>query len=324
MSQLFFMLKSVLEPEGRPGRQWTCWCAIHRPQAPPDADPLLKNIIIMEFEFERDKYNPLYPPPSTKPPTGTDSGGSGKTSTGDSAGGSTDDSQETLMSLPGTVHGEGSTPSLTTATSPFPKPLDGESEATSPPDEVAVAPDALHQMQQQQQAKKQKEEIVEWQQSVEDIIESTTSASKPLPALERLRRMAYGDAGSAATTSATADTLTTVQSGPGSVTRTRRGRGSTNTAGRGVGMMDVFAVMAQINEQLGAASDLETFLKVLVGVIKDLTQFHRVLAYQFDEMWNGKVVAELVDWSVTQDLYRGLHFPAADIPAQVNIWNTIH
>ncbi|KAF7346045.1 ATP-binding cassette transporter [Mycena sanguinolenta] len=84
----------------------------------------------------------------------------------------------------------------------------------------------------------------------------------------------------------------------------------------GVGMMDVFAVMAQINEQLGDAPDLTAFLQVVVGVIKDLSQFHRVLVYQFDEAWNGQVVAELLDWSKTKDLYRGLHFPAADIPAQ--------
>ncbi|GAV99891.1 phytochrome-like protein [Lentinula edodes] len=71
-----------------------------------------------------------------------------------------------------------------------------------------------------------------------------------------------------------------------------------------------------INEQLGDAPDLDTFLKVTVGVIKDLTQFHRVLVYQFDEVWNGQVVAELVDWSMTHDLYKGLHFPAGDIPAQ--------
>ncbi len=83
-------------------------------------------------------------------------------------------------------------------------------------------------------------------------------------------------------------------------------------------MMDVFAVMGQINEQLGAAPDLETFLKVTAGVVKDLTQFHRVLLYQFDEAWNGQVVAELVDWNQTHDLYRGLHFPSTDIPAQVS------
>ena len=81
--------------------------------------------------------------------------------------------------------------------------------------------------------------------------------------------------------------------------------------------MDVFAIMAQINEQLGAVTSLNIFLKVVVGILKDLTQFHRVLVYQFDETWNGQVVAELVDWNQTRDLYMGLHFPASDIPAQV-------
>ncbi|KZP05210.1 Fph type histidine kinase [Athelia psychrophila] len=81
-------------------------------------------------------------------------------------------------------------------------------------------------------------------------------------------------------------------------------------------MMDVFAVMTQINEQLDAVPDLEQFLKVVAGVIKDLSQFHRVMVYQFDELWNGQVVAELVDWNQTHDLFQGLHFPASDIPAQ--------
>lgn len=135
----------------------------------------------------------------------------------------------------------------------------------------------------------------------DDIIASTTTYSKPIPALERLRRMAQ--------TKPLAET-----------TRSRRQgkRGHMNSPSKGsVGMMDVFAVVSQINEQLGAAEDLLSFLNVLVGVIKDLTQFHRVMTYQFDESWSGIVVAELVDWSKVQDLYRGLHFPASDIPAQV-------
>lgn len=81
--------------------------------------------------------------------------------------------------------------------------------------------------------------------------------------------------------------------------------------------MDVFSVLAQVNDQFAAAPDLEAFLKVVVGVIKDLCQFHRVLMYQFDESWNGQVVAELVDWNQTHDLFKSLHFPASDIPAQV-------
>jgi light-regulated signal transduction histidine kinase (bacteriophytochrome) len=80
--------------------------------------------------------------------------------------------------------------------------------------------------------------------------------------------------------------------------------------------MDVFAVLGQINEQLGGAPDLETFLKICVGVVQDLCRFHRVLLYQFDESYNGQVVAELVEWGKTTDLFKGLMFPAADIPAQ--------
>lgn len=85
--------------------------------------------------------------------------------------------------------------------------------------------------------------------------------------------------------------------------------------------------MSQVNEQLGAASDLDTFLKSVVGLIKDITQFHCVLVYQFDENWNGQIVTELVDWNHTHDLRRVLHFPASDIPAQVGqlyIVSTFH
>lgn len=61
--------------------------------------------------------------------------------------------------------------------------------------------------------------------------------------------------------------------------------------------MDVFQVLTQVTEQLSRAEDLGTFLKVVVGIIQELTGFHRVMIYQFDEMWNGQVVAELVDWT---------------------------
>ncbi|TKA82828.1 hypothetical protein B0A55_01047 [Friedmanniomyces simplex] len=80
--------------------------------------------------------------------------------------------------------------------------------------------------------------------------------------------------------------------------------------------MEVFNIMSQVQEQLAAAPNLEEFLKVLVGVIKELTGFHRVMIYQFDSSWNGRVVTELVDRRATKDLYKGLNFPASDIPKQ--------
>ncbi|KAL8725910.1 MAG: hypothetical protein Q9181_006238 [Wetmoreana brouardii] len=80
--------------------------------------------------------------------------------------------------------------------------------------------------------------------------------------------------------------------------------------------MEVFNIMSQVQEQLANASDLEAFLKILVGVVKELTGFHRVMIYQFDQAWNGRVVTELVDPRATKDLYKGLNFPASDIPKQ--------
>ncbi|KAF2641068.1 putative phytochrome-like histidine kinase PHY1p [Massarina eburnea CBS 473.64] len=80
--------------------------------------------------------------------------------------------------------------------------------------------------------------------------------------------------------------------------------------------MEVFNIMSQVQEQLAAAPTLETFLKVLVGVVKELNGFHRVMIYQFDQASNGRVVTELVDPRATKDLFKGLNFPASDIPKQ--------
>ncbi|KAI1502102.1 hsp90-like protein [Biscogniauxia marginata] len=82
------------------------------------------------------------------------------------------------------------------------------------------------------------------------------------------------------------------------------------------GAMQVFDMMSQVQEQLSSAPNLERFLKILVGIVKELTGFHRVMMYQFDAAFNGKVVTELVDPTQTRDLYHGLHFPASDIPRQ--------
>ncbi|KXJ85119.1 putative cyanobacterial phytochrome B [Microdochium bolleyi] len=82
------------------------------------------------------------------------------------------------------------------------------------------------------------------------------------------------------------------------------------------GAMQVVDIMSQVQEQLAAAPNLEKFLKTLVGIVTELTGFHRVMIYQFDAAFNGKVVTELVDPAHTRDLYYGLHFPASDIPKQ--------
>ncbi|CUS12986.1 unnamed protein product [Tuber aestivum] len=124
--------------------------------------------------------------------------------------------------------------------------------------------------------------------SEQDLLESTLSGSKPL----RVLRHARGQRGQ-------------------------------------VAAMEVFNLMSQIQgsssnpfrgityeEQFSSASTLDVFLRVVVGIIKELTGFHRVMIYRFDEVWNGQVVTELVDPRATKDLYKGLNFPASDIPKQ--------
>ncbi|KAF8909011.1 hypothetical protein CPB84DRAFT_1813256 [Gymnopilus junonius] len=269
------------EPDAVDGKRlWTCWCAIHRA-----GGPAASSLIIMEFELERDSLNPLYPPilSSSMPTSGINSPSSSgpeglEVSTTPDLVSDRQHSPETGsdQSTAGKSSNTGSTPSLLDANSPS----------------------LVHGM----------EGDEKWLPTDEEIIESTTSRSKPPERLRRLTREAtsYGNA---------AQPINLVRN-----TKPNR-RAARSAIARGhsaAGMMDVFAVMAQINEQLGAAPDLDTLLKVVVGVIKDLTQFHRVMVYQFDELWNGQVMAELVDWSQSHDLFKGLHFPASDIPAQVH------
>ncbi|KAL1849739.1 hypothetical protein Plec18167_005273 [Paecilomyces lecythidis] len=80
--------------------------------------------------------------------------------------------------------------------------------------------------------------------------------------------------------------------------------------------MKVFNMLSQVQEQLANAPTLDALVNVLAGIVKELTGFHRVMIYQFDSSWNGLVVAEIVDPKASKDLYKGLRFPASDIPKQ--------
>ncbi|KAJ7578685.1 hypothetical protein C8J56DRAFT_968782 [Mycena floridula] len=287
-----FLLTGLGEPvdngDSSARRSWTCWCAVHRP---PMSNKKGLNLIIMEFELERDTLNPLYPPLIIPVPQG---------STSRESHNSTDSSSSTLVTK--------STKSELSEVAAISAP-DSPSTSVVERLDLGVTPSSFQGLEGEE----------DWIPSAEDIMESTISRSKPLPALERLRR-ANRPIGSAIPADGETPKPRRVQR-----RSTLASDGSADSGrGSGVGIMNVFDVMAQINEQLGAAPDLDSFLHVLVGVIKDLTQFHRVMVYQFDEIWNGQVVAELVDWSVTHDLYRGLWFPAADIPAQARQLYTIN
>ncbi|WP_293787021.1 SpoIIE family protein phosphatase [uncultured Aeromicrobium sp.] len=70
------------------------------------------------------------------------------------------------------------------------------------------------------------------------------------------------------------------------------------------------AAMGRLNE----TQSIEELCDRLALEVRELTGFDRVMVYRFDDDWNGEVVAE----AKSDDLnsFRGLHYPAGDIPAQ--------
>ena len=80
--------------------------------------------------------------------------------------------------------------------------------------------------------------------------------------------------------------------------------------------MKVLSVMSQIQRQLSAASSVQDLLDIIVEVVHELTAFHRCMIYQFDQSFNGKVVAELVNPHASSDFYKDLHFRATEISKQ--------
>jgi hypothetical protein len=82
------------------------------------------------------------------------------------------------------------------------------------------------------------------QPTEDDLLLSTVSLVKPLRALARLK--------------------------------VKRARGGSATSTE----MDVVALLSQINEQMAKADDLQSFLKITAGVLKELTEFDRVMVYQ--------------------------------------------
>ncbi|MGM0553689.1 MAG: diguanylate cyclase [Pseudomonadota bacterium] len=77
----------------------------------------------------------------------------------------------------------------------------------------------------------------------------------------------------------------------------------------------LFGYMADWQTGLSGRTTRDGLLQALTAQVRELAGYDRVLVYQFDEDWNGSVVAESLAAGV--DSYLGHHFPASDIPAQV-------
>lgn len=87
--------------------------------------------------------------------------------------------------------------------------------------------------------------------------------------------------------------------------------GSSNTS-----PMEIFEILEQVQDRLSETTSMSSLLRVVVAIVKEITRYQRVMVYQFDSAYNGKVAAELVDDGYSDDSYYGLHFPASDIPPQ--------
>ncbi|NEO86344.1 MAG: GAF domain-containing protein [Spirulina sp. SIO3F2] len=77
--------------------------------------------------------------------------------------------------------------------------------------------------------------------------------------------------------------------------------------------VDIPFQISEAMTQMKQATDLDDLFQSVVAQIQSLTEFERVMIYQFDQQGAGEVVAEqCLSEPIT---YRGLHFPAFDIPA---------
>ncbi|WP_432488794.1 SpoIIE family protein phosphatase [Kineococcus sp. SYSU DK018] len=66
--------------------------------------------------------------------------------------------------------------------------------------------------------------------------------------------------------------------------------------------------------RLTEAPSVDALVQQLAREVRTLTGFDRVMVYRFDARWNGEVVAE--DRRDDLNAFRGLRYPASDIPAQ--------
>jgi light-regulated signal transduction histidine kinase (bacteriophytochrome) len=59
------------------------------------------------------------------------------------------------------------------------------------------------------------------------------------------------------------------------------------SSSRQLALMDLFQIQSEIQTQLSKATDLKVLLDIMVGLVYDLTGFHRVMVYRFDEIAAG-------------------------------------
>ncbi|AHM60362.1 Phytochrome central region domain-containing protein [Flammeovirgaceae bacterium 311] len=83
----------------------------------------------------------------------------------------------------------------------------------------------------------------------------------------------------------------------------------------GLSFVATYQAISYIISSLKEAESVTAVSNVAANELKKLSGFDRVMVYQFDEAWNGAVVAEAQEEHM-EESYLGLHFPASDVPKQ--------
>ncbi len=78
--------------------------------------------------------------------------------------------------------------------------------------------------------------------------------------------------------------------------------------------LQIYQKLKYVMARIEACTGVEEACKVTINELKRFSGFDSVLLYQFDEDWNGTVLAETNTKNDT--VYLGLKFPASDIPKQ--------
>lgn len=76
--------------------------------------------------------------------------------------------------------------------------------------------------------------------------------------------------------------------------------------------VSIYEEISYVVAALKEAKSLRELSQIAATELKKLSGFDRVMVYQFDQQWNGTVVAEAMEEGMSP--YLGLRFPASDVP----------
>jgi light-regulated signal transduction histidine kinase (bacteriophytochrome) len=77
---------------------------------------------------------------------------------------------------------------------------------------------------------------------------------------------------------------------------------------------NVYHELKYAMSRIESADTLADLWQIVAAEIKKVSGFDKIMVYQFDEEWNGTVVAEVLEPGM--EVYLGITFPASDIPRQ--------